>query len=377
VRILVVSGIWPPDVGGPATHAPETARYLAERGHEVEVLVTADGAPATAAYPITWVSRRLPVGVRHLVVAARLWERARRAEVVYTTGMFTRSALGAVAARRPFVVKLTGDPAFERARWRGIVKGDVEEFQRNGGYRVALLRRARDASLRRAAQVVCPSDYLRGMAISWGVAPDRVTVLPNPVPADPPAIARDELRRRFGMDGLTVAFAGRITAQKGLDVGLDALARTPGASLVVAGDGPERDALERRAGELGLAGRVRFLGAQPRERVLELFAAADAALLSSAWENFPHTLVEALRVGTPVVATAVGGVGEVVRDGENGLLVPAGDPAALAAAIERLAEDEELRARLRSAATASVADYDPERAFARLEEILVAAARRR
>lgn len=290
--------------------------------------------------------------------------------------MFTRSALGAVAARRPFVVKLTGDPAFERARWRGIVEGDVEEFQRDGGYRVALLRRVRDASLRRAAHVVCPSDYLRRLAVSWGVEPDRVTVLPNPVPANPPAAGRDELRRRFGMDGITLAFAGRITAQKGLEVGLDALARTSGVSLAVAGDGPERGALERRAGELGLSGRVRFLGPQPRERVLELLAAADAALLSSVWENFPHTLVEALRVGTPVVATAVGGVGEVVRDGENGLLVPAGDPAALAAAIERLAEDEELRARLRSAAADSVADYDPERAFARLEEILVAAARR-
>jgi len=377
MRILVVSGIWPPDVGGPATHAPEAARHLVERGHSVEVVVTADAAPAETGYPITWISRRLPIGLRHLSVAARIRERARRADVVYTTGMFSRSALGAVAARRPFVVKLTGDPAFERARWRGIVEGDVEAFRLRGGYRVAFLRRVRDASLRRAAHVVCPSDYLRRLAVSWGVEPDRVTVLPNPVPAAPPALGREELRRRFGMDGITLAFAGRITAQKGLDVGLDALARTPGVSLTLAGDGPDRDALERRAEELGLSERVRFLGPQPREQVLELFAAADAALLSSAWENFPHTLVEALRVGTPVVATAVGGVAEVVRDGENGLLVPPGDPEALAAAIERLAEDEELRGRLRAAAAASVAHHEPERAFARLEEILATAAKRR
>ena len=88
--------------------------------------------------------------------------------------------------------------------------------------------------------------------------------------------------------------------------------------------------------------------------MLRLFRAADASLLPSAWENFPHTVVEALAVGCPVIATAVGGVPEVVRDGENGLLVAPGDPAALAAAISRFFGDGELRARLSEAAARSV-----------------------
>ena len=99
--------------------------------------------------------------------------------------------------------------------------------------------------------------------------------------------------------------------------------------------------------ELGLDGRVRFLGARSRTEVLELFRAADASVLSSAWENFPHTVVEALAVGTPVIGTAVGGVAEVVRDGENGLLVAPGDPAAFAEALRRYLGDAELRERLR------------------------------
>ena len=86
--------------------------------------------------------------------------------------------------------------------------------------------------------------------------------------------------------------------------------------------------------------------------MLEIFSAADASLLSSAWENFPHTAVEALAVGTPVIATAVGGVPEVVIDGENGLLVPAGDADALADAIRRYFSDEALQTRLRAAAAA-------------------------
>ena len=76
----------------------------------------------------------------------------------------------------------------------------------------------------------------------------------------------------------------------------------------------------------GLDGRIRFLGPLSRDEVLALFRRADAALLSSAWENFPHTLVEALAVGTPAIATSVGGVPEVVTHGENGLLVPPGEP---------------------------------------------------
>ena len=102
--------------------------------------------------------------------------------------------------------------------------------------------------------------------------------------------------------------------------------------------------------------------------MLELFRAADASILSSSWENFPHTVVEALAVGTPVLATATGGVAEVVRDGENGLLVPSGDAAALADAVRRFFADEALRERLRAAAAPSVAEYAPELVFARLED---------
>jgi hypothetical protein len=133
VRILVVSGIWPPDVGGPASHAPEVVAFLRGRGHAVEVVVTADVPPAAQPYPVHWIARSLPKGVLHARAAALIARRARWADVVYTTGMFGRTATACLAARRPFVVKLTGDPASERARWRGTVGGDVDAFQRGGG----------------------------------------------------------------------------------------------------------------------------------------------------------------------------------------------------------------------------------------------------
>jgi len=376
MRVLVVSGIWPPDVGGPASHAPEVAAFLRGRGHEVEVVTTAAAAPAPQPYPVHWLSRSLPKGAIHVRTGLEVARRARAADVVYTTGMFGRSAAGATLARRPYVIKLTADPAFERARRRGMVGGDVDEFQQSAGDgALRVLRLARDAELRGAAHVFTPSAYLRELAVSWGVPAARVSVLPNPSPRLPELPPRDELRARLGMDGPTLAFAGRLTAQKSLGDALAAVAANAGVSLLIAGDGDERSALERRTAELGLERRVRFLGPQPREQVLELFRAADATILSSSWENFPHTVVEALAVGTPVLATSVGGVAEVVRDGENGLLVAPGDAEALAAAVGRYLADAALRERLRAAAARSVRDYDPEVVFGRLERTLLTAAR--
>jgi D-inositol-3-phosphate glycosyltransferase len=103
---------------------------------------------------------------------------------------------------------------------------------------------------------------------------------------------------------------------------------------------------------------VRFLGPQPRERVLELFRAADGTILSSSWENFPHTVVEALAVGTPVLAMEAGGVSEVVHDGVNGLLVEAHDEAAIGHAIERLRQSPVLLAGLRAEAAKTAHLYD-------------------
>ncbi len=375
MRALLVSGIWPPDVGGPASHAPELASFLRARGHDVEVVVTADRAPSPRPYPVRYTRRSIPVGLRHLHSLALVARRALRADVLYTTGMFGRSGIAAALTRTPYVVKLTGDPAFERLRARGAVGGDVDVFQRGGGgVGRWLLVALRNGVLRRARHVYVPSAYLRGLVLGWGVPGQRVSVLPNPAPTDLPAASRAELRDRLGLDGPTLAFAGRLTAQKDLDVLLAALTLCPGVSLVVAGDGPERQRIERRAGELGLGERVRFTGPLERAAVLELFAAADACVLSSSWENFPHTVVEALAVGTPVLATAAGGVPEVVTDGVNGLLVPVGDAPALAVAVRRFFAEPELARRLAAAAAPSVEAYAPQRLLAGLERTLVEAA---
>ena len=367
MKVVIVSGIWPPDVGGPASHAPALAAALIDARHDVEVVTTADAPPAARPYPVRWVSRARVAPLRHLSVVWEIARAARRADSVYATTMVRRTALAAALARRRLVVKLVADEAYERERRTGRFEGTLDEFQRvRGGARVRVLRATRTAALRRARRVVVPSVYLREIALGWGLAPERVEVVPNPAPALSALPSREEARAALGIDGATLGAAGRLTVQKALGDALAAVARVDGVELLVLGDGPERRSLERRADELGIAARVRFLGAGTREDVVTMFRAVDAALLTSAWENLPHTVLEALAAGTPVIATAVGGVPEVVLDGENGLLVPAGDVDAIASAIERIVRDDELRASLAARAPVSVEELSEPRILRRI-----------
>ena len=168
MRVVVVSGIWPPDPGGPASHAPALADFLAERGHAVEVVTTADAEPEARSYPVTWAARRSPL--RHVRSALLVRAAARRADVVYATSMIRRAAIGARLARRPLVVKLVSDEVFERATRSGRYVGTLDEFQRvGGGGRLRFLRATRNAALKRARHVFCPSSYLRDVALRWGL----------------------------------------------------------------------------------------------------------------------------------------------------------------------------------------------------------------
>ncbi|HEY0416530.1 MAG TPA: glycosyltransferase family 4 protein [Gaiellaceae bacterium] len=362
MRCVLLTGIWPPDVGGPATHGPDFARFLRDRGHDVEVVTMADGEPAERPVPVHTVSRTLPFVVRYSRVAFLGARLGRRADVVYATATYAAAAAASGLSRRPLVAKLVSDPAYERARRYGLFGGTLEEFQHATDAKVAVLKRLRTTSLRRAQRIVVPSRYLAGIAGAWGLDASRLEVLVNPAPPPVEAPPADLAPGTF-------VFVGRLTEQKALPLLLDAVERVDGARLVVVGDGPERAELERRASD-----RVTFAGSLPRDRVLEQLAGARAAVLSSAWENLPHAAIEALAVGTPVVATAVGGVPEVVTDGENGLLVPPNDVEALAGALRRILGDDGLRDRLAANAKASVAAIGRDAIYARLEGILVDAA---
>jgi glycosyltransferase involved in cell wall biosynthesis len=172
---------------------------------------------------------------------------------------------------------------------------------------------------------------------------------------------------------LTVA---RLERRKGIETLLGALARLaggePAIELTIVGDGPDRDRIVRRAAELGVDGAVTMAGAVAEDEVTRFYERADAFCLPSSAEGVPIVLMEAMASRLPVVATAIAGVRELVRDGESGLVVPAGDDLALADALRRLIDDPELGARLgENGREAVAAEFSLQRSAERIEALFV------
>lgn len=186
------------------------------------------------------------------------------------------------------------------------------------------------------------------------------TILNAVGPAPPPA-DRADVARELGIPPETplVVAAGRLTPQKNTALAVRALAHVPGATLLVLGEGPLREEVELAAREAGVADRVVLAGGRTDAR--ELIGAADAVVLSSTWEGLPLVALEAFAAGTPLVATAVRGVRELVRDGESALLVPSGDADALAGALRRVLGDRALAERLAEGGHAVAEEHGEER----------------
>jgi glycosyltransferase involved in cell wall biosynthesis len=225
-----------------------------------------------------------------------------------------------------------------------------------------------------ARAVTCGSTYLREQLLELGVTDaDRVSVIPMPV--NPLFLNAESIRQvRDGESTIRVLTVARLSAQKNIDTLIAALAlltqRGYPAQLTIIGDGEQRAALEDQARSLGLQRQVKFLGARAQTELPRYYAAHDVFVLPSVREGTGLVLAEALFCGVPVVATRSGGVTDIVRDGETGLLVPERDPGALAQAIERLVQDRVLAARLMSNGQAWVRQrFAPDRVAAEFFEI--------
>lgn len=346
-RLLIASGIVHPEPGGPSTWLQELLPALQARGWQLEVLSYGAAAPTQQPWPLQRIPRRvLPLRMAHYATAA--WPRLRRNDLV----LVTTPGLPLPGGRAPRVYRVAGDQAWERSLRRGWIPPDedIERFQqRRYSALVELQKAARAHELRRAHRVIVPGNWLRELVLGWGVAPARVHVIPNALPEQPPVASGPELAgeeaRAFAAGAPLLLTAGRLTRWKGVDLLLEALTQVPEPRLLVAGDGPQRAALQRQAARLGLDGRVRFTGRLSRAQLARCMQAADWLVLYSGYEGLSHTLLESLRAGTPVIVSDRCGNPEVVTPGHNGLLVPWPDVEALAATL-RQALHAGLRARL-------------------------------
>jgi glycosyltransferase involved in cell wall biosynthesis len=345
------------NMGGPALHVAYLTAGLRERGYETTL---AAGTLARGEDSMAFVAEGLGVGVvridelgreisplRDLVATLRLARliRRERPQILHThtakAGTVGRVAALLAGSRRPPIVVHT----FHGHVLRGYF----------GSWRSQLFRLLERWLAARTTALVAVSPQVRDDLVELGIAPrERFVVIRLGIELDERVDgqqdARDESRRYLGIpEGrFAVGWIGRMTAVKRTDDLLVAFKqlREQGidACLCLVGDGPDREQLEERAHELGVVRDTLLLGYQ--EDVAPFYAAFDALILASGNEGTPVSAIEALAAGRPVVATRVGGVPDVVRDGDDGFLVDPGATDELADRLARLALDPDLRRRM-------------------------------
>ncbi|MEV0943477.1 glycosyltransferase [Micromonospora wenchangensis] len=341
-------------------------------------------------------------GARAAVAARMIWSPASRRglarvldefrpDVVHLHNIYHQlspSVLAAVRAARVPAVMTLHDYKLACPSYQMLDRGTVCDACVTGGPLRAARRRCKDGSLgassllaveswlHRATRAygpvqafVSPSRFLADVMRRAGVFPDRMHVVSHFVDVAATAVKT--------APGGPVVFAGRLAAEKGVDVLIEALTRLPDdVVLEVAGDGPARDGLTELARRRA-PGRVRFHGRLDKARLHELVRSATVVAVPSRWnENQPMAVLEAYGCGVPVVASDLGGLPELVTSGVDGEVVPADDPAALAAGLHRVLADPARAYRMGRAGRARVErDFSPQAHLTRLREVYATAAR--
>ena len=358
-RVLIVTNIFPPLIGGPATFADRLGHVLAARGHRVTVLCssTDTAEPSDKDRPFRVVRTSTASRYRYeVMIRARLVREFLSHGRILVAGLesYVLDAIRVVPRR--YILRVPGDTVWESARNYGVTTEDFDALQERGEppalVRGLALQRCR--SLQRATTVVTPSHYLEGVVRRWRGAPADLRTIHNGV-----AIEDYPPREPRPLDGrpLRILFVGRLTNWKGAETVLLAGAKLMGSEITIVGDGPELPLLKTLHAQLGRPSSVSFVGRQRPDEVREHMLASDVLVLPSNYEGLSHTLLEACAAGLVTVVSGIGGNREVITDHVNGLVVPYGDPIVLGAALARLVSDDALRRRLAMAARARAADF--------------------
>ncbi len=372
MRILVITGIFPPDIGGPATYIPEIAKALQERGHQISVVTTSepewlDHDDNEHPFPVFRMNRRMPLAWRSFHFSRTIFRHAKKADVVLANGVFLEATAASFLARKPLVQKIVGDPTWERARNRGWSADNFETFQtRSYGLRIEALKKLTTFVARRAKKIIVPSRYLAGWVRKWGIPQSKIVVIHNSVQS-PDLVDPARVPLTYSVKLVT---ACRLVSWKRVDSIIHAVGQMDDVGLLVCGDGPERNNLEKLARDQGLTARIHFTGQKNREETLALMAGCDIFILNSTYEGLSHVILEAMSLGLPVIATAVGGTPELLKNGEAGVLIKNGNAEALKSAVLKLIRSPETLQAMREKAKSAVKTFSFPTMVQETEEVL-------
>src|SRR3990172_1859795 len=267
MKILVITGIFPPDIGGPASYVPKISEEIVKHGHIVTTITLSDVPSYTDNYnfDVVRIQRKSFKPIRLLKTILAIARYGREADLLFVNGLALEATIANYFLKKPLVQKVVGDFAWERARNKGWTANNIDEFQKNKhSLKVEFLKRLRNFWIRKSHLVIVPSYYLKSIVRSWEVEEDKIEVIYNAV---------EELSIGKTVDlpefkGYTIISMGRLVPWKGFDNLIQVVSEIPYTRLIIIGSGLEEERLKNLAHQLRLNSRVIFTGGVSREEVI-------------------------------------------------------------------------------------------------------------
>ncbi len=354
LKLLIVTGIFPPDHGGPASYVPAIATALSQKHTIIAVItLTEDQTYDDAIYPfpVKRIRRQQNRLIRRIQTIATIYQLAKTADVVYLNGLVLEGVIASkILRRKPTVIKVVGDMIWERARVNGMTQDTIDDFQHQSyNLKWNILKKLQGWYTNLADKIITPSQYLAEIVAQWGINKNKIKVIYNSVHTLP---SDDKINQDKQIDCITVA---RLVPWKGISELINVVIPN-NWTLNIIGDGILKTTLEKQVNP-SQTHLVKFLGYIPKEQVIEEIAKAKIFILNSTYEGLPHIVLEAKAAGVPVIATAVGGTPETITDGVNGYLIQAGDNQALTEKIRYLLDNPGERQRIGQAGQKQVKEF--------------------
>lgn len=367
MKLLIATGLYAPDIGGPATYTEMLEKRLPEHGIELSII------------PFRSV-RSYPKLIRHVVYFWHVFRAAKDVDAVYALDPISVGLPALCAAKlrkKKFMLRLGGDYAWEQGRVRFGLTDTLDEYtehKKTAPFFVRCLAWLQSFVTTRAHVVVAPSEYLKSIIVTWGVKPERVRVIYSSLVPTERTLGREVFRQKEHISGITITTAGRLVPWKGMRTLIAAVAdlkeRFPDIILIIIGDGTEQELLESLVQKHGLEKHVRFTGRLSKVDLVNTIHASDVFVLNTAYEGLSHQLLEVMDIGVPIVTTTAGGNTELLTDGVDSFLIPFNDRAKIAEAITTIVTNPETSSRLVQFARARSKDFSEDVVITQLRQLL-------
>lgn len=320
MRVLVTVGIFPPDIGGPATFVPKIAKYFQdELNYEIEILTLSDNKNSNINddFSVKRIDRNLPIIYRWLKTIFTIYKLGKNKDLIFVNGLGTETTIANIFLKKKIIRKIVGDPVWERAYSKAKISESFDEFQvKNYGFSISLQKKVRSFSIKKSDIVVTPSQHLKNFILNLGFK-NKIEIINNGV------FIPEENTNIFTNDQINITIVSRLVSHKNIEKIIKAISdlNSPLINLNIIGDGPELNQLQKISLESNNKDNIIFHGKLNRDDINHIFLKSDIYIQASNYEGLPHSLLEAMSYGIPVLCTPVGECKEILGNEDRGYIL--------------------------------------------------------